>query len=179
MLKTENAVLLALVFISSFAGMLSQLLVGYLIGIQTGGLYKQYSITFGLFVFFMGLGAARKVKNDFYFVLAGQVASPIFLTLIWILCAFDLPYFGFALLAPLGYFAGAELPLVIRMYSAREADYDQVLFLDYLAMSIATLAFALIIFPALGVPGTFALVMVGNVSMAAILFGSRRRLEPR
>jgi len=154
--------------------MMSQLILGYMIGIVTGALYKQYALTMGLFVFFMGLGALafKTTPRPLRWIVTIQLACPLFVGAVWLISkaafasGFDWGWYGvqIAIVSLIGFLSGAELPLLDRMAQddSESTGIDHLLFYDYLAMSFATFLFAALAFPALGVLGCFALILVGH-----------------
>ena len=151
--------------------MLSEFLLGHLLSLSFGSVFKQYALTMGIFVLSMGLGswkfggttdAGRVLKKVL-------LLSAIFLSLAFFTIRLSImnPQFHWLLLPQLiligavGFFSGAELPLLAKLSSPerKENNIAQVLIWDYLGMAFGSLFFGFYILQTWGVYITFALLL--------------------
>lgn len=134
-----------------------------------GGTVARYSITIGLYLISLGLGSffysLFRFKNTVVFFwwieLLLSIVGPLGVLAIFQLSAASLS-FGVAPQGPVfwishlpilvvGILSGIEIPLLVGLLSSEEKDkFSRILGLDYLGAFLGTVAYALILYPHLG-----------------------------
>ncbi|OFY93829.1 MAG: hypothetical protein A2309_01390 [Bacteroidetes bacterium RIFOXYB2_FULL_35_7] len=170
--------LLASVFIIATCGILYELLLGSISTYFLGSSILQFSITIGLFMFFMGVGSylSRFIKEN---LLEAFIYIEIILSIVGGFSALIL-YAGFTLtenyylivvfiIALIGTFVGLEIPLIARIinqYSSIRETMANVLSFDYIGALLASLIFPLVLLPYYGVMKTAFIVGIINCGVA-------------
>jgi spermidine synthase len=190
----RRAWLLASIFIVSACAITYELLVGAVASYLLGNSVKQFSLTIGVFLASMGIGAylSQWVRTR---ILERFIAVELCLSAIggfsgWLLFAAftytDLYYLVmFGLIVVIGSLIGLELPLLtryLRRFGTLRTSIARVFSLDYLGALVASVVFPLVLLPYLGVFRTSLAVGLLNAAVAlatAWLFartlrGSRR-----
>ncbi|MCS7019772.1 MAG: polyamine aminopropyltransferase [Cytophagales bacterium] len=181
--RFELPVLLGSVFLIATCAIFYELLISTVSSYLQGGSVLQFSLTIGLFMFFMGIGSyvsrffEKNLLDRFIDVeiILGVLggSSTAFLYAAYSLT--ELYYLAmFLLIAVLGTLVGLEIPLVTRIvkqYSTLKDTLAQVLSFDYVGALVASVVFPLILLPYLGIMRTAFLVGILNVGVA--LFNSR------
>ena len=188
--SADLPILLVSVFIIATCGILYELLISSISSYFLGSSILQFSLTIGLFMFFMGVGSyLTRFVNDH--LLDTFITIEILLGLVGGLSAIIL-YFSysltehyylvaFALIAALGTFIGLEIPLVTRLVKDHATLKDtiaQVLSFDYVGALVASILFPLVLLPYLGTMRTSFLVGILNLGVAyfnAQVFGPQLR----
>jgi spermidine synthase len=171
-------ILLVSVFIIATCGILYELLISSISSYFLGSSILQFSLTIGLFMFFMGVGSyLTRFFHDH--LLDAFVWIEIGLGLVGGLSAIIL-YFSysltehyylvaFGLIAALGTGIGLEIPLVTRLvknYATLKDTIAQVLSFDYVGALVASVLFPLVLLPYLGTMRTAFLVGILNLGVA-------------
>ncbi len=167
------------VFIIAACSLVYELLISSLSTYLLGSSVVHYSLTIGLFLFFMGVGAwvAQSVVRDLVgaFVaieIAVGVAGGISALLLFAVYAWTEYYYPAMLLviAAIGVLIGMELPLLTRIlerHSGLRRGISLVLAWDYLGALVASLLFPFVLLPYLG--HLLTAVAVGAVNLAIAL----------
>jgi spermidine synthase len=176
--KNRLPILLTSVFIIASCGILYELLISSISTYFLGSSILQFSITIGLFMFFMGVGSYfSKFFNDK--LLDWFINIEIVLGVIGGLSALLL-YFSYSLtenyyvvaflqIAILGGLIGLEIPLVTRItnqYSSLKDTVAQIFSFDYIGALLASVLFPLILLPYLGIMRTSFLIGLLNLGVA-------------
>lgn len=171
-------ILLISVCIIATCGILYELLISSISSYFLGSSILHFSLTIGLFLSFMGVGAYLSKFIDDKDLLDRFVEVEIWLGLIggasgvvlYAAYAFTLNYYllAFLLIALIGSLVGLEIPLItriIRNYINLKDTLAQVLSFDYLGALIASVLFPLILLPYLGVMRTSFFIGLLNLSV--------------
>lgn len=197
MKKSQTLALLASVFVVAGCGLAYELTMSTAAAFFLGDTVLQFSLTIGLFLAALGLGAhlSRRINGDLLraFVVieiaiaavGGASAGVIYLTFGW-----GHSVRGVTILAPLvvGVLVGLEIPLLARIL-ARDGQWkdalSNVLSFDYLGGLAASLAYPLVLLPGVGVVRsalTFGCLNAATGLVTAVIFRkqshSMRRLVP-
>ncbi|NDJ85898.1 MAG: polyamine aminopropyltransferase [Chloroflexi bacterium] len=185
----ERATLLVSVLIIAICALTYELIIGTLSSYLLGNSVTQFSFTIGLFLFAMGLGAlVSRVIQDHeirWFILveliigifggfSAAILYAVFTT------AFVYYYIVMVtLIIIIGVCIGLEIPLLTRIVATQgelSKALADVLSFDYLGSLVASLAFPLVLLPALGVNQTAFLMGLFNIAVAAIIL---RQFQPQ
>lgn len=168
------------IFFVSFCALLYQLLMGTLASYLLGNSVFHFSITTGLFMFFMGVGSylSRFICKD---LIRWFVVIEILLGIVGGFSAFVLyQSFGitggiypahFFLIGMISTLVGLEIPLVtriVREFRPLKDALSQILAFDYLGGLIGAVLFPLILLPYLGTIQTAFCVGVLNLAIGGI-----------
>lgn len=181
-------ILLASIFIIALCTIVYELLIGSVSSYFLGDSITQFSLTIGLFMFAMGVGAfiSRSIHQNLlvYFVgieialgLAGGSSVPL-LYLIYGYGKFYQPAMIIIILV-IGTLVGLELPLLTRIlkdYGSLRVTLANVLSVDYVGALIASIIFPFILLPFLGTIKTSLTTGLINVGVAVLtlkVFSSR------
>jgi spermidine synthase len=163
--------------ILGFCGVVYELVFAQTLSILFGQSIVQYSLTIGLFLVGMGIGAHASESWSlpkfqlWRTQLVLSLAVPIMWLGLWWLGTggYDLAARALAYLmcVSVGAVTGTELPLLFRMHNRR----GLILSADYLGMLLACIAFPLILLPTLGVFSTlFATALLNSLVMLSLRF---------
>ena len=174
--KRGVMVLVFSIFLAGLCSIIYELLISTASSYFLGDSVKQFSITIGVYMASMGLGAlvSRNINGDLLskFILIeiilafiGGISIPL---LYYIYAYTEVYYAGMIFLIVLvGVFTGLEVPLLTRImdgYFELKVNISNVFSFDYLGALFATLAFPFLILPSLG---TFSgSVATGLLNMA-------------
>ncbi len=189
----------SIAFVMSFASMTAELVLAQLTTILYGGAVVRYSMTVGLFIFGLGMGAAS-------WAFLGRRADLVLLAWIEVGLAFAVIAAPFAVLgadpalqalgrgaagivaglfaALIGWLAGVELPVLMDLVQAEGSAEAggirarRVIALDFFGSVLATLAMPLVLYPTIGLVGVAALAAAANAALgmlAALAAGRRGR----
>ncbi len=181
MFHSERAiypVLLASVFIIAACGILYELLLSSISSYFLGNSILQFSLTIGLFLFFMGVGSflSKYLKENLFEtfitveiilgVIGGISATSLYLTF-----AYSAHYYlyNFIFIALIGSLIGLEIPIVARIinkYSSLKETVAKVFSFDYIGALAASVLFPLVLLPWLGVIKTAFLIGIINLFIA-------------
>jgi spermidine synthase len=179
---------LILTFLVSACSIIYELLFSQLITILFGNTVVQYSITIGLFLFFLGVGSFSysRIKSDFIDKL---MFVEFAITIISVIGVFGLPYLyilsakyfvfgkvivlilGYVLVAVIGFLSGFEIPILTRLVEdvRKTSSFSHVLGVDYIGSLLGTVLYALFLYPELGVFGTVVVVSFVNLAIGLYL----------
>lgn len=177
----ERATLLVSVLIISVCALVYELIVGTLSSYLLGDSVTQFSITIGLFLFAMGMGAllSRRIRRDelrwFIIVelltgLFGGAAAGILYAVFSVGPAYYYPLM-ICLIFAIGICIGLEIPLLTRIVADRtnlSKALADVLSIDYIGALLGSLAFPLVLLPTLGVNQTGFLMGLFNIAVATL-----------
>ncbi len=187
------------VFIIAFCSIVYELVFAQALSIVFGSTVMQYSLTIGIYLFFLGVGSfviGRLMKYDsssidnikvfliieilitisaitgLYFIiyLSSLIEYGSWTTVIWQIA-------GFVPVAFVGLLSGMELPLMTNLYGSDR--FAQVLGVDYLGSLIGTVSYALFLFPQFGLLSTVIFVATLNLAVAIMfmyIFYPKNRL---
>jgi len=178
MKQSQLPVLLTSVFIIASCGILYELLISSISTYFLGSSILQFSITIGLFMFFMGVGSyfSKFFHNQ---LLDWFVSIEIVLGTIGGFSSLIL-YFSYSLtenyylvaflqIAVLGTLIGLEIPLVARIinqYSTLKDTFADIFSFDYIGALLASVLFPLVLLPYMGIMRTSFLIGLLNLGVA-------------
>jgi len=177
---TQLRILLGSVFIIAACSLLYELLISSLSTYLLGSSVVHYSLTIGLFLFFMGVGAwvasfihtsltAAFVAIEMAIgVVGGLSALILFATYVWTESYYPVMLIVIAVLSTL---IGMEIPLLTRMVEKTEGlrkGISEVLSFDYLGALLASLLFPFVLLPYFG--HLIAATGTGLVNLLVALF---------
>ena len=186
-----SAALLGNILVVAACAITYQLLIGTLSSYLLGNSVLHFSLTIGVFMFAMGIGAyvTRLLEQDLF---DWFIATEITVALVGGSCALllylaytaasEIYYVAhFAITLAVGSLVGMELPLVMRLLRETQPLRDAVAHafsVDYLGALIASVLFPLVAVPYLGVVRTAIGVGLLNVIVAAFtLYMFRERVR--
>jgi spermidine synthase len=178
--RREVAVFVVSILIISGCSIIYELLISSISAYLLGSSILHFSVTIGLFMFFLGVGALiskyitedlldRFIEIEIAIGVAGGIST---LLLFWSFTATEYYYFvTFGVTALISTLVGIEIPLVTRLVkehqSIREA-IAHILAFDYLGALIASLLFPLVLLPYLGTMRTAVVTGLVNLSVAVV-----------
>ncbi len=156
--------LLGFTFTLAFCSIVYELLLGQILSAFLGNTVLRYSVTIGLYMFSMGIGALIASPALLrYPVLALQVIELILallgsvsVLLLFLIDSTGSPPFVFSIIAHtliivIGILTGLEIPLLVELRADVENAPSRILGIDYIGAFVGTLAFALWFYPQLGI----------------------------
>jgi spermidine synthase len=186
----QLAVLMGSVLIVALCGIAYELIIATVSSYLLGNSVYQFSITIGLFMFAMGIGAyltkqfAGDLVSAFVVVeIAVALVGGLSCTILFLV----FPYYAlytpvmYALILIIGILVGLEIPLLTRILSEKESlrsSIAHVLSLDYVGALIGSVAFPLVLLPHFGLfraSYAIGLLNVLVVYLALLVFGRRLR----
>lgn len=176
--KASVPILLVSVFIIAICGILYELLISSISSYFLGSSVLHFSLTIGLFLSFMGLGAYlskfisdknlldRFIMIEVWLGVIGGASGAI----LYVSYAVTENYYliAFLLLGSIGTLVGLEIPIltrIIRGYFNLKDTLAQVLSFDYLGALIASILFPLFLLPYLGLTRTSFFIGLLNLSV--------------
>lgn len=175
---TAVPVLLISVCIIATCGILYELLISTISSYLMGSSVLHFSLTIGLFLSFMGIGAFFSKYFEEKFLLDNFIMIEIWLgltggasgMLLYATYAFTENYYliSFLLTGAIGVLVGLEIPILTRIvknYFSLKDTLAQVLTFDYLGALIASLLFPLFLLPYLGLMRTSFFIGLLNLSV--------------
>jgi len=178
--KQKIRVLLGSILLVALCSITYELIIGTVSSYLLGNSVYQFSLTIGLYLSAMGVGSylskfiERDILERFFWVeLSVGILGGISSTLLFGVFTFT-PYFQPAmwmLTLAIGTLVGLEIPLLtryVRRYSELRVALANVLSWDYIGSLIGSLAFPLLLLPALGLINSAAVVGMINVSVAIL-----------
>lgn len=178
----------ALSFLVSFCSIIYELILAQCLAILLGNTVGQYSITIGLYIFALGMGALAIAWREPPIPAMTLLRVELFLSAFGILLPFtlffgdytirswtigsgygELPTLGFLYgsILLVGFLSGLELPLLIGMLPSSKG--QRVLALDYLGSFFGAMLFPLCLFEGLGLVATAGLVGAINAAGALVI----------
>ena len=181
---------LAATFILAFCSIVYELLLGQILSAFLGNTVLRYSVTIGLYMFSMGMGAllaGEKLLVDavlslqrveLLLTLLGALAMPLLLGIDVVgLPVILLATIAHLLIIVVGVLTGFEIPLLIEIRASRHGAAGQVLGVDYAGAFLGTVAFALWFYPILGIFATALITAALNAIVGILLPIVRRRVR--
>ncbi len=189
--RAEALTLLGTVFLVAACGLVYELLIATISSYLLGSSVTQFSLCIGVFIGAMGIGSygSQWVTRGLLrvFLLTEIALGTVGGLSAWVLFAahatvgpwYYLALFG--LLVLIGGLTGLELPLLTRLlnpYGALRTVIAQALSFDYIGALLGSIAFPLLLLPALGTARTAFLIGLLNLGVAAYnVWVFRRRLR--
>lgn len=181
--KLPDRILILSVFVVASCGLAYELIAGALASYLLGDSILQYSSIIGAYLFAMGIGShlskyvhdddtlRRFIEVELLVGLVGGIsATLLFLVFAWLSSPFRTVLY--ALVIIIGVLVGLEIPLVMRIFNARKAEFremvSRVLTFDYLGALVVSLLFPLVLAPRLGLARTALLFGICNVAIALL-----------
>lgn len=176
------------ILIIAVCGIVYELIIGAVSSYLWGDSVFYFSVTIGLYMSAMGLGAfvskfiRQALFDAFVFseILIGLLGGTSSLFLFWAYTAGD--WYEFAMVAVtllIGALVGIEIPLLIRLLEQHETlrrNVAHVLTYDYIGGLIGALLFPLVFLPVLGLIRTALVLGIMNISIAISNFIRHRQL---
>ncbi|MCI5224044.1 MAG: hypothetical protein D3924_15580, partial [Candidatus Electrothrix sp. AR4] len=192
--RPRAAVLQFSVLVVALCGIVYELLIATVSSYLLGDSVRQFSVTIGLFMAAMGLGAyvtkyierdliARFVIIEIFVALTGGL-STVLLFLVFPWSGFYQPTM-YGLIIVIGTLVGMEIPLLTRVLSETgdiRRSIADVLSLDYVGALIGSIAFPLLLLPFLGLFRASFVIGVFNAGVAlfnVIVFSALLRFPRR
>jgi spermidine synthase len=184
--EQQFALLSASIFIIAACSLVYELLISSLSTYLLGSSVVHYSLTIGLFLFFMGVGSwlAQSITRQLIAafvaieVAVGALGGISALILYAVYSWSDLYYPVMLLVtAAIGMLVGMEIPLLTRIlesYSGLRRGISQVLTFDYLGALLASLLFPFVLLPYLGHLTSASVVGLVNLLVAVVVAWSFR-----
>ncbi|WP_434776899.1 polyamine aminopropyltransferase [Neisseria sp. Ec49-e6-T10] len=179
----SNRVLIISVFIVASCGLAYELIASALSSYLLGDSILQFSSIIGCYLFAMGIGShlskyvkdkdvlARFIDIELLVGLIGGI-SALFLFVVFAWAAAPFRTVLYALVLIIGTLVGMEIPLVMRIFHLKEADFKElvskVLTFDYLGALAVSLLFPLVLAPQLGMSRTALLFGLLNALVALV-----------
>lgn len=173
-------------FVLAFCSIVYELLLGQALAAFLGNTVLRYSVTIGLYMLSMGLGAMavrkRVAARPLYWLQAVELALSLlgglsvislFVLQSWGASLGVISAVGHTMIVVIGVLTGLELPLLIelaRRVGGRAA--DRVLGVDYIGAFAGTLVFAFYFYPSAGlVPTAFAVATLNAATGLFLVMG--------
>ncbi len=192
--RKEKLILIVSIFIAGLCSIIYELLISTASSYFMGDSVKQFSITIGVYMAAMGIGAliSRKINKNLLakFIVVeillgfiGGMAIPI----LYLSFSFSLLYYPImlGLITIIGTLTGLEVPLLTRImddYDSLKINLSNVLSLDYFGALLATLIFPFIFLPFFGTFQSSLIFGLINMSIGflnLIFFAKKLNLEKR
>ena len=176
--RDSSIVLIVSIFIVAVCSLVYELIAGAVSSYLLGSSITQFSLVIGIFLAAMGLGSflskyveehlvARFVQVEIATGLIGGFSAPA------LFCAFTFTESFYSILVAVtgsvGTLIGLEIPLIIRIFRARESSLRltiaNVMTADYIGALVASLAFPFVLVPHLGLLRTSFLVGLLNLAV--------------
>ncbi len=177
----HNRVLVLAVFIVASCGLAYELIAGALSSYLLGDSILQFSSIIGCYLFAMGVGAhlsrfvdeevlvERFIDIELLIALLGGISASL-LFLVFSQSAVSFRTVLYVVVFLIGAMVGMEIPLVMRILNARQAQFkdivSRVLTFDYLGALAVSLLFPLVLAPKLGLARTAFLFGLFNALVA-------------
>lgn len=175
------------ILIIAVCGIVYELIIGAVSSFLWGDSIYYFSVTIGLYMSAMGLGAflSKFLKQDLFdWFVGSEIFVGIFggssaLFLFWAYANTEFYEYAFvAITVLIGMLVGLEIPLLIRILESQESlrkNVANVLSYDYIGGLIGALAFPVIFLPYLGLLKAAALLGISNLIVAGLNFLRHRR----
>ncbi len=189
LLQKQNLVILLITFIVAFCSIVYELIFSQALTVIFGGTVTRYSVTIGLYLFSLGIGALlfgllkrRRLVSTFLILEIVLSFSGILgvLFMIWLNSAhmsWGYSEFGRSIIMVLshlpvvfvGILSGLEIPILSQFMKDRDNAFSEVLGIDYIGSLAGTLIYSLWLYPQLGLIVT--VIVVGALNfLVALLF---------
>ncbi len=175
-----------LTFVVAFCSIAYELALGQALSLFLGNTILRFSVTIGIYMFAMGIGAmlaeGEVIKRKVFSFVAVETSlmiiggfSPIFLFIASFLLGNGTFFLIFALLliTIIGILTGFEIPLLMELATVeknKKSDEGNVLGIDYLGAFVGSLVFALIFYPKFGLLQTTFFVGFLNCVVGIIFY---------
>ena len=170
-------------FILAFCSIVYELLLGQSLSAFLGNTVLRYSVTIGLYMLSMGMGAlgaeGRFVRHPVTTLLKVEILLTVVgatsVLILYLLDSVGLPGMVFSVLAHglivlIGVLTGFEIPLLIELKRADTKNADNaVLGVDYLGAFVGTILFAFLFYPLVGLIPTAFIVASLNAAVGVAL----------
>lgn len=192
--RSRRSLLLGVTFVVAFCSIAYELVYSELLRVVFGGTVVRYSVTIGLFLFSLGVGAflfdrLDPDERDFFRVEVGlALVGPLGLVYVVLLNAAIVPRpwtggidpllaQGLLVLSHLpivlvGVLSGLEVPFLASMIDTEGSAFSEVLGVDYVGSLAGTVVWALVLYPSLGLVAAVFLLGLLN-ALAALVFRVR------
>ncbi|MBO6557779.1 MAG: hypothetical protein JJ957_14830 [Pseudomonadales bacterium] len=174
--------LLGFTFMLAFCSMVYELLLGQTLSAFLGNTVLRYSVTIGLYMFSMGIGAflanerilANPVRSLQFLEIALAILGSVSVPLVFFIDLIDVPALVLSVAAHLliiviGVLTGLEIPLLIEVRSEVKNVASRILGVDYIGAFVGTVAFALWFYPKLGIFATAIFTASVNALVGLLL----------
>lgn len=187
-LRSERVLLLGLTLIVAFCSIVYELIYSEMLRVLFGGTVLRYSITIGLYLFSLGIGAVlynyfdEDETNFFRIEVLLAVVGP--LGLLGMILLNSVPDLQFPAkntivlvashlpIVAVGILSGLEIPLLSSMVQSERSAFSEVLGVDYFGSLVGTVVYALVLYPSMGlITAIFVLGLLNAV--AALAFSVR------
>jgi spermidine synthase len=186
--RSRRALLLGVTFVVAFCSIAYELVYSELLRVVFGGTVVRYSITIGLFLFSLGIGALLfnyldVDRRDFFRVeVALAVVGPLGLVYVILLNTAVVPRPWTGGIDPLladvvlvlshvpivlvGVLSGLEVPFLATMVETERSAFSEVLGIDYVGSLAGTVVWALVLYPSMGIIAAVFLLGLLNAVVA-------------
>jgi len=179
-------------FLLAFCSIVYELLLGQSLSAFMGNTVLRFSVTIGLYMFSMGIGAlladGRALEDTVITLLKVETLltvcggfSVIFLLIINSAGLPDAVFslFAHGLIILIGILTGFEIPLLIRLRNLEvESSEHAVLGVDYIGAFFGTVAFAFFLYPVAGlIPAAFMTALL-NALVGVCLVSQWKKVQP-
>ncbi len=179
-------------FLLAFCSIVYELLLGQSLSAFMGNTVLRYSVTIGLYMLSMGIGALladRRARQDVVITLLQvetllTVCGGFSVIFLLIINSAGLPGAVFSVLAHgliilIGILTGFEIPLLIRLRNLEvERSEYAVLGVDYVGAFFGTVAFAFFLYPVAGLIATAFMTALLNALVGVCLVSQWRNVQP-
>ena len=191
-LDRRRGLLLGLTFVVAFCSIVYELIYSEMLRVLFGGTVLRYSITIGLFLFSLGVGAfcfryiSDIERNFFRTEVALAVVGPLGLLLM--VGVNSAPWVQFPLkdelvlavshlpIVVVGVLSGLEIPFLSTLVDSSGDAFSEVLGVDYFGSLVGTVVYALVLYPTLGLVVAIFVLGLAN-AVVALLFAYRGGLK--
>ena len=187
----ENLLVSVITFVVAFCSIAYELIYSQMLTVIYGGTVARYSITIGIFLFSLGLGALffkylKKelvVRNFLLVELILALIGPLGVLFIVYINSGASDYFSVGLglvlvkvlshlpIVLVGFLSGLEIPLLAILMKTNESFAD-VLGIDYFGSLAGTVVYALWLYPNFGLISAVIFIGFLNVITAVVIFGA-------
>lgn len=182
--------ILFLIFTTAFCSYAYELVLAQVLAILWGDVVLQYTVTTGIYIASMGLGAfltPTKISAEKSFIWIEVGLSLFAVVAPFALVGADIHFrewagpLSYFFIALIGFLSGMELPLLLRIShesTAEEEKTERALFVDYAGMFFAGILFALLLNRTWGTLKTSLWLAFANLGLAlvcALIWGFRFR----
>ncbi len=185
--KLSSGLVYLSILVIAVCGIIYELIIGAVSSYLWGDSIYYFSVTIGLYMSAMGLGAfvsrfARDKLFDWFVgseILIGLAGGVSALLLFWFYAETEFYEYAFVFITVLiGMLVGIEIPLLIRLLESQEdlrENVANVLTYDYVGGLIGALLFPLFLLPQLGLIRTAMVLGLSNLAIALINFVRHRQ----
>ncbi|QGA82831.1 Spermidine synthase [Halomicrobium sp. LC1Hm] len=182
-LRSDRVLLLGLTLVVAFCSIVYELIYSEMLRVLFGGTVLRYSITIGLYLFSLGIGAflynyvGEAETNFFRIEVLLAVVGPLGLLVMILLNSVPdvrFPAKDTAVLVAshlpiiaVGVLSGLEIPFLSSMVTSERSAFSEVLGVDYFGSLVGTVVYALFLYPSMGL--ITAIVVLGLLNAVAAL----------